>query len=390
MALNDLFTAIKADRYTADGCEKLNEALAKDKTYQTGQISEKTGLQKQPDGSWAPPKETKFGKVQQNKEGQWGVQVKQGKGSDFLKHKDEKTAKRALANYTRGYNTTERSKQDPHSDEARLVKHWDKETEQIRKNNRAEGRAAHAAQFQKPAAESKPVAAPKIDVGSNVKVKVNGGREGKVVEKRGDLVTVEMPATRNSPARRDQYYESDLEASESKPAESKSAAGMQKVPGAQRGTKEFDKNEYIDSMKNSKNAPVSRMAREIQRETFDDEIKNTSGDKAKIEALTKQLLSPATKSGAKITAEAQERAKNLIESRYRQLTVSESKPAAKSKNKTTIRQGPNTKTLNETPAEHIKKNWDYYGGRSSQGDADVPADAAPRVLTGDTKIRVRK
>lgn len=46
----------------------------------------------------------------------------------------------------------------------------------------------------------------------------------------------------------------------------------------------------------------------------------------------------------------------------------ESKPAAA--NKTTVRQGPNTKTLNETPAEHIKKNWDYYGGRSSQGDME--------------------
>lgn len=38
------------------------------------------------------------------------------------------------------------------------------------------------------------------------------------------------------------------------------------------------------------------------------------------------------------------------------------KPAA---GKTTIRQGPNTKTLNETPAEHIKKNLDAYTGNSA-------------------------
>lgn len=31
-------------------------------------------------------------------------------------------------------------------------------------------------------------------------------------------------------------------------------------------------------------------------------------------------------------------------------------------NKTTIRQGPNTKTLNETPAEHVQKNLDAYKG----------------------------
>ena len=59
MALKDLIKATKADRYTADGRDQLNEALqadVEDRTYKTGEISEKTGLQKQPDGSWAPPK----------------------------------------------------------------------------------------------------------------------------------------------------------------------------------------------------------------------------------------------------------------------------------------------------------------------------------------------
>ena len=152
MALNDLFEMTKADRYTADGCEELNkarEAATEDarRTYKNGEISETTGLMKTPNG-WVPPTETKFGKVKQNKEGQWGVQTKQGKGSDFLKHKSEKEAKRALSNYTRGYNTTERSKQDPHSDYARQQKQWNKETEKIRKNNNAERRAEHASHFQ--------------------------------------------------------------------------------------------------------------------------------------------------------------------------------------------------------------------------------------------------
>ena len=59
MALKHLMEMTKADRYTADGCEALNkarEADVEDRTYKTGEISEKTGLQKQPDGSWAPPK----------------------------------------------------------------------------------------------------------------------------------------------------------------------------------------------------------------------------------------------------------------------------------------------------------------------------------------------
>lgn len=62
MALKDIFTMIKADRYTADGKDELNKALeadVKDKTYQVGEISQKTGLQKQGDGSWAPPKNAK-------------------------------------------------------------------------------------------------------------------------------------------------------------------------------------------------------------------------------------------------------------------------------------------------------------------------------------------
>ena len=45
------------------------------------------------------------------------------------------------------------------------------------------------------------------------------------------------------------------------------------------------------------------------------------------------------------------------------------KPAAE--NKTTIRQGPKTKTLDETPAEHIKKNWDYYAEPGRYGQEDM-------------------
>lgn len=59
MALKDLLNMTKTDRYTQDGRDKINELQAKvteDVTYKPGDISQKTGLQKQPDGSWAPPK----------------------------------------------------------------------------------------------------------------------------------------------------------------------------------------------------------------------------------------------------------------------------------------------------------------------------------------------
>lgn len=59
MAIKDIFKMIKADRYTQDGREELikaQEAVTEDVTYKPGDISRKTGLQKQPDGSWAPVK----------------------------------------------------------------------------------------------------------------------------------------------------------------------------------------------------------------------------------------------------------------------------------------------------------------------------------------------
>ena len=135
MELKSVFEIVKADRYSKEGCEKI-AAEIEDKRYKTGEISQATGLQKQPDGSWAPPKSTKYGKVTTNKNGEVGIQQTLGKGSKFEKFADEKSASRALANLTAGYNTTERSKEDPHSDKARQIKHWDKEVDQIRKENR--------------------------------------------------------------------------------------------------------------------------------------------------------------------------------------------------------------------------------------------------------------
>ena len=58
MALKNLFDMVKADKYTADGREELikaQEAETEDTTYNIGEISEKTGLQKTANG-WVKPK----------------------------------------------------------------------------------------------------------------------------------------------------------------------------------------------------------------------------------------------------------------------------------------------------------------------------------------------
>lgn len=58
MAISNLWEIVKADRYTADGREaiaKAREADVEDRTYQIGEISQKTGLQKTAEG-WVKPK----------------------------------------------------------------------------------------------------------------------------------------------------------------------------------------------------------------------------------------------------------------------------------------------------------------------------------------------
>ena len=67
MDLKNIFKMTKTDRYTQDGRDQLAKLQeTEDVKYKTGDISQKTGLQKQPDGSWAPPK--KGGKPAAKKE----------------------------------------------------------------------------------------------------------------------------------------------------------------------------------------------------------------------------------------------------------------------------------------------------------------------------------
>ena len=61
MALTDIYTMIKADRYTADGCAEIEKAQkneVEDVKYNIGDISQKTGLQKTANG-WIKPKNGK-------------------------------------------------------------------------------------------------------------------------------------------------------------------------------------------------------------------------------------------------------------------------------------------------------------------------------------------
>lgn len=105
MELLSIFEMVKTDRYTMDGRDKI-ACLLQDarRTYNPGEISPTTGLEKQDDGSWAPPKnggavkEIKHGDVFTNKngdvarirdEGALGIIVD-------IKRKGEKSAKNVV------------------------------------------------------------------------------------------------------------------------------------------------------------------------------------------------------------------------------------------------------------------------------------------------------
>lgn len=80
----DYDTDDSAPKLTGDSSIKLSH-IVRDKRYNIGDISEKTGLQKTANG-WVTPKETKYGKVTE-KNGQIGIQQKLGKGSQFMPEK---------------------------------------------------------------------------------------------------------------------------------------------------------------------------------------------------------------------------------------------------------------------------------------------------------------
>ena len=387
MALKNLFDMVKADKYTADGREaiiKAQEAATEDarRTYQIGEISEATGLQKTANG-WKPPKETKFGKVTQNKEGQWGVQTKLGKGSDFIKHKDENEAKRALSDYTRGYNRTASTRPDPHSDYARQQKQWNKETDRMRKASNAERRAEHASHFQenKPAAkkpdgvdEEGNIKIPKA--GMNVLVKVNGNRPGKIVSSRGDYVEVEMPARGAYPGRRDTYYKSDLKFDEEMKADALERSDAESKPDGAAGAKNENKPKSYNDKEGNRNHRQAMI--ENPKDAYDFEktvihsIPMSAGDKEQLANIKSFMRDEHTdyKDAIKSVATGLINGNKMRGDWYPEKEKSVLKIAK-------------AVGLEDELKNYVTANFKNYEFGYSE-------DSAPRVLTGDTKIRVRK
>ncbi len=455
MSLENIFTMIKADRYTEDGCEELNKAKKEiedaRRFYKPGEISEKTGLQKQSNGTWAPPKETQFGKVQQNKEGQWGVQTKLGKGSEFIKHKDEKEAKRALANYTAGYNRTGRNKEDPHSNEKRYLKHLNKETEQISKKYGAGRRAEHAAHFQNSGA------APETSSGKWQKNEDYLGRERiSMKTPQGGKVSIyesDNPKQKNARFRVDtgshynefntmeeaKAFAEKQYGAESKPAEKKSTAIAEWEESAKTDAKSYNENMVILQNEKGETTAIRESSPDVEKAEAhgykkmslvrpDGSVKRHSENSRSKAGVEKVLNKPAGLPAAKhFEAESKPSAGNTKNEREQS---SAEKYIAQQK---ALEQEDLESTPEGRRILHMLDKGDipdYFKSVTTKKDLDVliqqaeermpdpsefdqpgkrdeyiklnnllnkidrvynkTRDAAPRVLTGDCRIRIRK
>lgn len=93
MALKDIDKIIRADRYTQDGRDEVCKAIEKeteDRTYNIGEISQKTGLQKTANG-WVEPKKARAGAGK--------AESKPGRDRPLLKKEDHvKLAKEVISN----------------------------------------------------------------------------------------------------------------------------------------------------------------------------------------------------------------------------------------------------------------------------------------------------
>lgn len=78
--IENIFRIIKADRYTKDGCDEIQKAkdnLAEDEKYNIGDISKKTGLQKTSNG-WVKPKSGKKPSETKTGPGTTGQKIQEG------------------------------------------------------------------------------------------------------------------------------------------------------------------------------------------------------------------------------------------------------------------------------------------------------------------------
>ena len=436
MTLKNLFDMVKADRYTADGREaliKAQKAETEDKVYQIGEISQKTGLQKTANG-WVKPKK-----------GAAGAKTGEGKSpsAGSINRTPERIKKETAIMEALNLSTGEDNNLHKMSDETieRLYKKAMSDTPAPKKENptrtftfnagpdgkpvpgtgkqvqtfKTKEEAQKALNTQNAAAKYKNLPGPQrkdalfastfegisigqtqnqmerqgwdlikaddqVNVygkpdGSKVTMKHDGknitetnyeapaaGSESKTAEKpalsqtdgKGNKVEIKITESKGGGFYVDKYVNGKKvginNANTRESAEAKAKSMMEQHmadPDYKAESKPAAGKTSRDPMEEMRTTdkPMGTMQKQLDAGEHDDAIINTMGDMDALEDVARDIISPAFDAiGEDIPETYMKFAKRVVEKRYDKL----------------------------------------------HSDATQPEDAAPRVLTGDTKIRVRK
>ena len=370
MALKDLYKMTKADRYTADGREaliKAQEAETEDKVYQIGEISQKTGLQKTANGWVKPPR---------NKEIQnAGKHAESVKAAQKAKKEEARRQQRAEgeANARAFQEKVEKGEIKPAApvkrNEAETVKHSDgTESYRIKGtqfyfNTPEEAESAILAKNRGGTTYARPSQDPtvnniqeslgfKLDTSYGGKhsmddfMKKTGENEYAVnvwsfgTDSKGTLISPLSETDKPDATIKKENGEWKLHYKDRDGKETVVTANGRQDPTESKPTE--SKPDTMQEMRNAER-PIKTAAQIITRGDLDDAIINSARDEEALQDIARDLLSPAFDAiGEDIPDNYMEFATDLIKNRYEVL------------------------------------------------EERATGDAAPRVLTGDCKIRVKK
>ena len=392
MALKNLFDMAKADRYTQDGREaliKAQEEETEDKVYQIGEISQKTGLQKTANG-WVKPKSGKQpGAKKQEKEALKTFNKMTGSNkSDFESVKSEYN--KALEKNT-GKPAAE-SKPDTAKEIAEhreAAQYYKRKARSFSETDPSYGTyMKKAEEYENKAKElegSKPALSQTDGKGNKVEIKITESKGGGFyVDKyvNGKMVGINNANTKESAEAKAKSMMEQHMADPDYRAESKPAADFTKYKrdtGLNLYGKSAQEGEQYMKENGFELQPESRPDRKI--------YKNGFGEKYEVSYTPEGVYNGGSHSYAPIPGRDNHRAyqegmgnKYLGQKKREDGTVTQVYLTPEGKYERSDFTAKGEYNGGSTSSEEFYKKW--YN--------DDLEDAAPRILTGDTRIRVRK
>jgi hypothetical protein len=331
MELKTIFQMTKTDRYTQDGRDELAKLQeTEDVTYKTGDISQKTGLQKQPDGSWAPPKKGGSGAKKAAESKKIDYQVTE-KGGKF---------------YATGHQFSDGSQlhAGPFGSEKDLHEFMNGSP-------------------YKSTAESKPAAQEALN-------KQKADRNAKLYEDGIKALVQHAQNTRENWTEEELQKEYDLDKTDAKAVKE----NLDRLANPQK-TDNSDLYDLSDITEN-KSEDYKKGYNAIQEDFFKNKLKN--GD------ITLESLKEVHKQGVENGDETKEYADGVIGAAEEYIRSQIVEAAAKKHGFTEEGKKNFKDMLDRVESEGLSK---MYEDLKKQGYAD---DSAPRELTGDCRIRIRK